>query len=121
MTKKLLLLGYPVSHSISPAFQQAALDYHGIDVIYYAKETSPEGLGAVISLLRNENYLGANLTIPHKERVGGYLDKIDPWAAKMGAVNTITKDGNMLTGHNTDGQAFISTIDLLLQNHPSEA
>ena len=64
----------------------------------------------MISLLRNENYLGANLTIPHKERVGGYLDKIDPWAAKMGAVNTITKDGNMLTGHNTDGQAFLKSL-----------
>ena len=110
MIKKLLLLGYPVSHSISPVFQQAALNWYGMDVTYQTKETSPENLGNMVSLLRNENYLGANLTIPHKERVIEYLDKIDPWATKMGAVNTIIKDGNILAGHNTDGHAFLKSL-----------
>jgi shikimate dehydrogenase len=110
MTRQILLLGYPVAHSISPAFQQAALDHHSIEASYSARSTAPERLGEEIDLLRGDDCLGANLTIPHKEQVGPLLDEIDPWAHKLGAVNTIVKDGGRLIGHNTDASAFIKTL-----------
>ena len=91
MTQYINLLAYPAGHSISPIFQQAALDHHGIDARYDAVSTAPDALGDAVDTLRGEGYLGANVTIPHKEAVGRYLDALDPWAETLGAVNTIVK------------------------------
>jgi len=110
MTRKIVLFGYPVSHSISPAFQQAALDHCSIGAGYSAREASPERLEEEIGRLRDEEYLGANLTIPHKERVRSFLDGVDPWAEALGAVNTIVKDGGRLVGHNTDAYGFLRSL-----------
>ncbi len=110
MTRKIVLLGYPVSHSISPAFQQAALDHRSIGASYSAREVSPGRLEEEIGRLRDEEYLGANLTIPHKERVRSFLDGVDPWAEALGAVNTIVKDGGRLVGHNTDAYGFLRSL-----------
>ena len=110
MTRKIVLFGYPVSHSISPAFQQAALDHRSIGASYRARPVSPERLEVEIGRLRGEEYLGANVTIPHKERVLSFLDGIDPWAEALGAVNTIVKDGGRLIGHNTDAHGFLRSL-----------
>ena len=110
MTRQILLLGYPVAHSVSPAFQQAALDHHSIDARYSVRETTPERLGTEVAALRGQEYLGANLTIPHKERVRHHLDGVDRWAGTLGAVNTIVKDGERLVGHNTDAYAFLRSV-----------
>ena len=66
MKLKLGIFGYPLSHSISPAFQQAALDELNLDVTYEAWEVRPSDLTSRIEELRNPGYLGANVTIPHK-------------------------------------------------------
>ena len=120
MTRQMLLLGYPVAHAISPAFQQAALDYYSIDARYSVRETPPERLEMEVAALRAEEYLGANLTIPHKERVRPFLDEIDPWADKLGAVNTILKDGRKLVGHNTDAYAFLRSLKERANFEPGE-
>ncbi len=110
MTRLVGILGYPLAHSISPAFQQAAFDYHSIPARYHAWTTPPEQLESRVRALRGEDYLGANVTVPHKERVGEYLDDIDTWAERIGAVNTIVRVDDTLVGYNTDAYGFIKSL-----------
>jgi shikimate dehydrogenase len=107
MSQQIGLFGYPLGHSISPALQQAALDHYSLPVRYCAWPTPPSKLSVEINKLRRDDYLGANVTIPHKERAGAFLDRIDPWARIVRAVNTIVKDGLELVGHNTDAYGFV--------------
>ena len=111
MKQKIALFGYPLSHSISPAFQQAALDSLSIDACYSARPTPPEGLASEVDRLRAGDHLGANVTIPHKELVREHLDGLDPWAETVGAVNTIVKEDGRLVGHNTDGYGFLRSLE----------
>jgi shikimate dehydrogenase len=104
------LIGYPVKHSISPYFQQAALDYHQLDIRYQLWETRPGKLGSRVAGLREHENLGANVTTPYKEEVLPLLDQIDEWAALIGAVNTIAKRGDKLLGFNTDAHGFINAL-----------
>ena len=111
MKQNIALFGYPLSHSISPAFQQAALDSLSIEASYTARPTTPEGLASEVERLRADDHLGANVTIPHKERVRECLDGLDSWAETVGAVNTIVKDDGRLVGHNTDGYGFLRSLE----------
>ena len=110
MTQQLGLLGYPLEHSISPAFQQAAIEHFSLAARYHAWPTPPDRLAKAVNKLRGDGYLGANVTIPHKEEVLGFLDANDPWAKAVGAVNTIAKKGRELVGYNTDSQGFIRSL-----------
>src|SRR2546428_599784 len=102
-----LLLGDPVSRSLSPGMQDAAFATLGIDCQYLPKEVNAAGLaGAMAELRANERILGANVTIPHKESVIAYLDELDPQAARIGAVNTVSRQGSNLKGWNTDLEGF---------------
>lgn len=111
MMQQIALFGYPLSHSISPAFQQAAFDSLSIEACYSARPTPPEGLAAEVEKLRADDHLGANVTIPHKERIRACLDRLDPWAESVGAVNTIVKEDGRLVGHNTDGYGFLKSLE----------
>lgn len=110
MTRQIGLIGYPLAHSISPAFQQAALDYYSLPVRYRALPTPPDRLSDEVDRLRGGELAGANVTIPHKERVVPLLDGLDPWAIRVGAVNTIVKGRTGLVGHNTDTYGFIRSL-----------
>ena len=104
------LIGYPLGHTISPAFQQAAFDYHSLPVKYHAWPTHPDLLEKKVSSLRGGEYLGANVTVPHKERVAGLVDRLDAAAAAMGAVNTIVRENEALAGYNTDAYGFVTSL-----------
>jgi shikimate dehydrogenase len=107
MTSTVLLLGDPVTRSLSPAMQNAAFAALGIDCHYEPRETNAAGLAAAVAELRaDERILGANVTIPHKESVILLLDELDPLARKVGAVNTISRKGARLKGWNTDVEGF---------------
>ncbi len=110
MNTALGLIGHPIGHSISPVFQQAALDFCGIDAHYRAYPVAPESVGEFIAGLRQPGILGINVTVPHKEAVIPFLDEIDDWAAEAGAVNTIVHRQGRLTGHNTDGYGFLRAL-----------
>ncbi len=110
MTKFIGLIGYPIKHSISPYFQQAALDYCQLDICYEAWETSPEKLEAIVARLREPQNLGANVTVPYKEEVLPLLDEVDELASLIGAVNTIVKRDDKLVGFNTDVHGFIQAL-----------
>ncbi len=108
--KQVGLIGYPVSHSLSPQMQQAAFDALGIEARYVLWETQPGMLAQRIASLRSPEMLGANVTIPYKEDVVPLLDEYDPVAVKIGAVNTIVNRGGRLVGYNTDAAGFIRAL-----------
>src|SRR5439155_4633899 len=106
-TSTVLLLGDPVAQSLSPALQDAAFTTLGIDCRYLARQVLPEQLASVIDEIRaDDRILGANVTIPHKESVVHLLDDLDDTAARIGAVNTISRRGSLLKGWNTDVEGF---------------
>jgi len=87
--------------------QNAAFAALGIDCRYEVREVDGGGLVAAVAELRgDERILGANVTIPHKEAVIPLLDDLDPQAARIGAVNTISRQGARLKGSNTDVVGF---------------
>ena len=113
MTKRVVLIGHPVAHSLSGAMQQAAFDKLGIDAAYELWDRAPMELAEAIAELRTEDFLGANVTIPHKERVVPLVDRMADEAHATGAVNTITREGKKLVGHNTDVPGFKVALDKL--------
>jgi shikimate dehydrogenase len=114
MTKRVVLIGHPVAHSLSGAMQQAAFDSQGIDAAYELWDRAPIGLADAITEIRGDDFLGANVTIPHKERVVPLVDRLTEEAQATGAVNTITRDGKRLIGHNTDVPGFKVALDKLV-------
>jgi shikimate dehydrogenase len=104
------IIGHPVAHSLSPAFQGAAFKHCGLDVSYELWDTPGDGLHARLTNLRGENYLGANVTIPHKEVVIPYLDELGGQSSRVGAVNTIVNREGRLFGFNTDGPGFVAAL-----------
>ena len=123
MTKRVVLIGHPVSHSLSGAMQQAAFDALGIDARYELWDRTPAQLADAIAQLRTDEFLGANVTIPHKERVVPLVDRLTEDAHATGAVNTITREGKRLIGHNTDVPGFKVALDRLVgkQKMPRQA
>ena len=111
MAEYIGLIGYPLKHSISPFFQQAALDHYQFDIRYESWETSPEELELIVAKLREPQNLGANVTTPYKETVLPLLDEVDDLVSSIGAVNTIVKRDNKLLGFNTDAYGFIQALD----------
>jgi shikimate dehydrogenase len=123
MTKRVVLIGHPVAHSLSGAMQQAAFDELGIDARYELWDRAPIELADAVNELRSEEFLGANVTIPHKERVVPMVDRLTEEATATGAVNTITREGRRLIGHNTDVAGFKVALDKLVgrQKMPKQA
>jgi shikimate dehydrogenase len=108
--KKVGLIGYPVSHSLSPLMQQAAFDELHIEANYVLWETPQDQLADKIASLRSSAMLGANITIPYKEDVVQLVDECDPFAARIGAINTIVNRDGRLFGYNTDAPGFIAAL-----------
>jgi shikimate dehydrogenase len=123
MTKRVVLIGHPVSHSLSGAMQQAAFDELGIDARYELWDKAPIELADSVGELRTDDFLGANVTIPHKERVVPMVDRLTEEASATGAVNTITRESKRLVGHNTDVAGFKVALDKLVgrQKMPKQA
>ncbi len=110
MSRYIGLIGYPLKHSISPDFQQAALDYYQLDIRYELWETKPEKLQPAVAKIKEDQNLGANVTVPYKEAVLPFLDEVDDLASSIGAVNTIVKKDVRLLGFNTDAYGFIAAL-----------
>lgn len=117
--KKSGILGYPLGHSISPHFQNAAFINLGIEAAYEAWPVDATKLPERIQDLRESDFLGANVTIPYKELVMPLLDEIDDWALKIGSVNTIVNQSGLLIGYNTDTVGFLRAISEYGNYEPS--
>ncbi|MGE3073872.1 MAG: shikimate dehydrogenase [Dehalococcoidia bacterium] len=110
MSRRTGIIGHPVAHSLSPAFQAAAFMQCGLDVSYDLWDTEPAALAGRVVSLRDPSYLGANVTIPHKEAVFPLLDELGGQSARVGAVNTIVNRNGRLFGFNTDGPGFVAAL-----------
>ncbi|MDP2729927.1 MAG: shikimate dehydrogenase [Dehalococcoidales bacterium] len=104
------LIGDPVEHTMSPAMHNAAFQEMAIDYVYLPFRVRGEDLGKAIEGMKALNMRGLNVTIPHKVAVLRLLDKLDPLAEKIGAVNTIVNDDGVLTGYNTDASGFLQAL-----------
>ncbi len=101
-TQTFCLIGQPVEHSMSPTMWNPALQELGLDFIYIAFDVHPDQLKEAINGIRALGIKGVNVTIPHKEKVMSFLDEIDPFAQKLGAINTIKNEDGYLKARNTD-------------------
>lgn len=110
MTKRMGIIGYPLGHTLSPAFQGAALRHLGIDATFESWPTAPESLAEKVASFRAGDVLGACVTLPHKQAVIPMLDSVHDTAKSIGAVNWIVNKGGKLTGHNTDAPGFLRSI-----------
>lgn len=104
------LFGDPIAHSISPQFQNAAFRALKLPLCYLAFQVKAEELSQAVAGARTLGFKGFNVTIPHKRAIITYLDEITPFAQKLGAVNTVKREGDRLIGYNTDGEGFIRSL-----------
>ena len=109
-TKVCGVIGDPIEHTMSPAMHNTAFEKLGLDYLYVPFRVSAEELASAIEGRRALNIRGLNVTIPHKVSVIPLLDKLDPLAEKIGAVNTIANYDGMLTGYNTDATGFLQAL-----------
>ncbi len=109
-TKICGIIGDPIEHTMSPAMHNAAFQRLELDYWYLPFRVKKEGLGKAIDGMRALDIRGLNVTIPHKVTVIPLLDKVEPLANKIGAVNTIVNDDGVLTGYNTDATGFLEAL-----------
>jgi len=110
---KLGLIGYPVSHSLSPKIQNAALKACDLEGEYSLFPIAPDDMQALKDLLdrvRSGEITGLNVTIPHKQNAIQFMDELTPTARAIGAVNVIYLRGDTLIGDNTDAPGFLADL-----------
>lgn len=114
---RLVLLGHPVAHSLSPVFQGAALAAAGIPLQYEVLDVAPAELSGMVGLLADARAAG-NVTLPHKEAIYAWCGRRTPLAARVGAVNTFWTEEGALVGDNTDVGGFAFAVERLLGRKP---
>lgn len=108
---RLLLIGWPVGHSRSPAMHRAALAAHHLDGTYELLPAPPEDLAEAVTVLRQDpDVAGFNVTVPHKQAMVDLVDHVEPLARRIGAVNTVVRQGSLLVGANTDAEGFLRAL-----------
>jgi shikimate dehydrogenase len=107
---RLGVLGDPVAHSLSPQMQNAALEKSGLEMRYARFQIAPAELQTAFELLSRLDFVGVNLTVPHKIPALALVDEVDENARRVGAINTVNVDGGKLRGFNTDGKGFSRAI-----------
>ena len=105
-----VLFAHPAGHTVSPAMHRAAFAAAGVAGSYEALDVPPADLPAAVAVLRRPPWWGANVTVPHKTAVVPLLDELTPAARRLGAVNTIVRQGDRLVGDNTDLPGFARAL-----------
>lgn len=106
------VLGWPLKTTLSPVIQEAAFEHLRIPCVYLPLRVEPEALGDAVKGLSALGALGANVTMPHKGSVIGFLDEVTGDAEVTGAVNTIEFIGGRAVGHNTDVEGFRRLLEV---------
>jgi shikimate dehydrogenase len=105
-TRTLGVIGWPVTHSLSPAIHNAAFASLGLDWAYVPLPVRPGRLAPAVAALRDLGFAGANVTMPHKTEASQLVDRRSEHAERLQAVNTIVVGEDELAGHNTDAPGF---------------
>src|SRR5215472_1006563 len=108
--KAACVIGWPVEHSRSPVIHTYWLRQLGIKAEYRREAVPPDRLSDFIAHLSDHGYVGANITVPHKEAVMR-LSQPDALAQAVGAANTLWLDGGVLRATNTDVEGFVASLD----------
>ncbi|MDP3386364.1 MAG: shikimate dehydrogenase [Eubacteriales bacterium] len=109
-TRLVGLLGYPLGHSLSPLMQNKAFELTGLNCLYLPIEAENKDYSELLSGMKKMNFIGFNVTIPGKIEIIQHLDVIHPLAKKIGSVNTVLIEKGRMTGYNTDGEGFASSL-----------
>ncbi|MFC2012910.1 shikimate dehydrogenase [Chloroflexota bacterium] len=110
MTQYAGVIGYPLKRALSVAIMRPTFEHLNLDIHYEAWETEEKQFESRANFLRQREVLGAMVTMPYKEKVIPFVDELDKAAKIMKAVNVISKQGEKLVGHNTDGAAFLQAL-----------
>jgi shikimate dehydrogenase len=108
---RLAVLGDPVDHSLSPAMQNAGLECLHLPYHYGRLHVRPDDLAEAFDLLRKRDFIGWNLTLPHKLAALDLLDGVDPMVQKLQSVNTVVNQSGRLFGFNTDAAGFVAAVN----------
>jgi len=104
------VIGWPVSHSLSPQMHNAAFEAMGLDWYYVPFAVAPDNLERATGSLAALGIRGVNVVLPHKTAIIPFLHKVDELARLTDAVNTIAQDGGVLAGYNTDVDGFAQSL-----------
>ena len=114
--KKYLVIGNPIKHSLSPKLHNYWIKENNIEANYDKKKLEEFELGDLIFKLKKKQIDGLNVTVPFKNKVISFLDKLTFEAEQTQSVNTIYLDGNEIIGHNTDIEGFELSIKNIKYN-----
>lgn len=106
-----LLIGSPISHSVSPLMHNTALQHHGIKAEYHAVGVRQSEIPSLLAHFNKLEFLGSNVTIPYKETLFEAMDRLGMEAAQIEAINTIVKRDGKIIGENTDEYGFRIPIE----------
>ena len=109
-TRVIGIFGDPIAHTRSPAMHNAAFRALGLPYMYVPFGVPSAALGKATASMRALNFVGVNVTVPHKEKIVRYLDELSPTASLYRAVNTVVNRHGTLYGENTDGQGFLRSL-----------
>lgn len=104
------LMAYPIRHSMSPTMHNNAFAKLGLNYAYLAFEVGNDKLKDAVQSIKTLDMRGSNISMPNKQKIIPYLDKLDPAAEMCGAVNTVVNDDGVLTGYTTDGVGFVQAL-----------
>ena len=113
MKKLFGVIGDPIAHSMSPAMHNDLFELYGIDAVYLPFHVSKGNLEDAVKGLKALGVSGFNVTIPHKTDIIPHLDRVDPLAQAIGAVNTVKNENGHLVGYNTDGPGFVKGLEYM--------
>jgi shikimate dehydrogenase len=108
-TKICCLIGDPVENSLSPLIHNVG--YGALSINYVYVPFRVKDVKRAVEGIRGLSIRGVSITIPHKTSVIKYIDRVDPLAEEIGAVNTIVNDDGILTGYNTDGDGALQALE----------
>ncbi|WP_338750265.1 shikimate dehydrogenase [Bacillus sp. FJAT-52991] len=110
MKKLFGVIGDPIAHSMSPVMHNSAFAALGVDGYYHPFHIKPDDLADAIKGMKAIGVEGFNVTIPHKTAIIPLLDKVDPLAKAIGAVNTVVRENHQWVGYNTDGLGYVRAL-----------
>lgn len=109
-TKIVGIIGWPIEHTLSPAFHNAAFKKAKLNWVYLPLPVEPEHLGPAVEGMKALNFAGFNITMPHKRAVIDYIDGLTEEAKIIEAVNTVKREDGGFIGYNTDCRGFIESL-----------
>ena len=116
MKNKFIVIGNPIEHSLSPLLHNYWIKKNNINAIYDKQKLNNEDLESVVTKIKNKKIDGVNITVPFKEKIISFCDKLSPEAEGTQSVNTISLENDKIVGYNTDIKGFKAAFENLKFN-----